>query len=47
MVFLHLEHKVAIDEAVEIAQEYSDDDGYRFINGVLRKVSDKLKATLT
>jgi N utilization substance protein B len=42
MVFLNLDHKVAINEAVEIAQEYSDDDGYRFINGVLRKVSDQL-----
>ena len=42
MIFMNLDHKVAINEAVEIAQEYSDDDGYRFINGVLRKVSDKL-----
>lgn len=45
MVFLNLDHKVAINEAVEIAQEYSDDDGYRFINGVLRKVSDQLTRT--
>ena len=42
MMFLKLEHRVAIDEAVEIAKEYSDDDGFRFINGVLRKVSDQL-----
>ena len=40
--YLNVQHRVAIDEAVEIAKEYSDDDGYRFINGVLRKVSDKL-----
>ena len=45
MKFLNLDHKVAINEAVEIAQEYSDDDGYRFINGVLRKVSDQLLRT--
>ena len=45
MAFLKLDHKVAINEAVEIAQEYSDDDGYRFINGVLRKVSDQLLRT--
>ena len=45
MAFLNLDHKVAINEAVEIAQEYSDDDGYRFINGVLRKVSDQLLRT--
>jgi N utilization substance protein B len=43
MAFLQVENKVAINEAVEIAKRYSDDDGYRFINGVLRKVSDKLK----
>ena len=42
MAYLNLEHRVAIDEAVEIAKEYSDDDGYRFVNGVLRKVSDKI-----
>ena len=42
MACLNLEHRVAIDEAVEIAKEYSDDDGYRFVNGVLRKVSDKI-----
>jgi N utilization substance protein B len=45
MRFLNLDHKIAINEAVEIAQEYSDDDGYRFINGVLRKVSDQLIRT--
>ena len=43
MMYLKQDHKVAIDEAVEIAKEYSDDDGFRFINGVLRKVSDRLK----
>jgi N utilization substance protein B len=42
MAFLNVDHKVAINEAIEIAKNYSDDDGYRFINGVLRKVSDKL-----
>jgi N utilization substance protein B len=47
MLYLNLEHRVAIDEAVEIAKEYSDDDGYRFINGVLRKVSDKLTTPQT
>jgi len=35
--------KVAIDEAIEIAKRYSDEDGYRFINGVLRRATDKLK----
>jgi len=42
MAFLQIEPKVAINEAIEIAKTYSDDDGFRFINGVLRKISNKL-----
>lgn len=42
MMFLDIHQKVAINEAVEIAKRYSDEDGYRFINGVLRKISDNL-----
>ncbi len=30
---------VAIDEAVELAKEYSTDDSARFVNGVLGKIS--------
>jgi N utilization substance protein B len=44
MLFLDIPQKVAINEAVELAKRYSDEDGYRFINGVLRRVSDRLKA---
>lgn len=43
MIFLNLDHKIAINESIEIAKTYSDDDGFKFINGVLRKVSDRLK----
>lgn len=43
MLFLDIPVKIAINEAVELAKRYSDDDGFRFINGVLRKVSDRLK----
>ena len=32
----------AIDEAIEIAKRYSDEDGYRFINGVMRRVTDQI-----
>ncbi|MBF2057158.1 MAG: transcription antitermination protein NusB [Cyanobacterium sp. T60_A2020_053] len=42
MSFLQVDAKVAINEAIEIAKQYSDDDGFRFINGVLRKVSDRI-----
>jgi N utilization substance protein B len=42
MSFLGIQHQIAINEAVEIAKSYSDEDGYRFINGVLRKISNYL-----
>ncbi|MGB3310957.1 MAG: transcription antitermination factor NusB [Nodosilinea sp.] len=38
MTYLGTPDRVAINEAVELAKRYSDDDGYRFINGVLRRV---------
>ncbi|PRI12213.1 transcription antitermination factor NusB [Leucobacter massiliensis] len=31
---------VAIDEAIELAKEYSTDDSGRFVNGVLGKIAD-------
>ena len=40
ILYLEIPDKVAIDEAVELAKRYSDSDGFRFINGVLRRVSD-------
>ncbi|MGV2829990.1 transcription antitermination factor NusB [Myxosarcina sp. GI1(2024)] len=43
ILYLEVPVKVAIDEAVELAKRYSDEDGFRFINGVLRRVSDRLK----
>jgi len=45
IVHLDVPKKVAIDEAVEMAKRYSDEDGYRFINGVLRRTTDKLEKT--
>lgn len=35
--------RVAINEAVELAKRYSTEDGHRFINGVLRRVTQKRK----
>ena len=43
MMFMSVASKVAIDEAVELAKRYSSEDGYRFINGVLRRVDDQIK----
>lgn len=39
--YLAVPQKVAINEAVELAKRYSDSEGYRFINGVLRRVTEK------
>ena len=42
MMFMSVASKVAIDEAVELAKRYSSEDGYRFINGVLRRIDDQI-----
>lgn len=44
MDYLGTPDKVAINEAVELAKRYSDEDGYRFINGVLRRVVNRAAA---
>lgn len=41
--YLDLPVQVAINEAVELSKRYSNEGGHRFINGVLRRVSDQLK----
>jgi len=43
IVYLEVPERVAINESVELAKRYSDEEGYRFINGVLRRLSDRLK----
>lgn len=42
ILYLEVPYKVAINEAIELAKRYSDEDGHRFINGVLRRITDKL-----
>ena len=42
MHYLGLPERVAINEAVELAKRYSSEDGHRFVNGVLRRVSRQL-----
>lgn len=44
IMFLGIPERVSINEAVELAKRYSGEEGHRFINGVLRRVSDQLKA---
>lgn len=41
--YLGTPEKVAINEAIEIAKRYSDEDSHRFINGVLRRFSTEMK----
>jgi transcription antitermination protein NusB len=43
ILYLEVPERVAINECVELAKRYSDEDGFRFINGVLRRLSDRLK----
>ncbi|MBH8564698.1 transcription antitermination protein NusB [Nostoc sp. CENA67] len=43
MLFLGLPDSVAINEAVVLAKRYSGDEGHRFINGVLRRVTEQKK----
>ncbi|HEY9764478.1 MAG TPA: transcription antitermination factor NusB [Trichocoleus sp.] len=44
MQYLGTPDRVAINEAVELAKRYSGEDGYRFINGVLRRVVERDKS---
>lgn len=44
-LFLGIPKKIAINEAVELAKRYSEEDGHRFINGVLRRVSDRTEVS--
>jgi len=43
IMFLGVPDSPAINEAVELAKKYSDEEGRKFINGVLRRVTEKLK----
>lgn len=43
IAFLGIPDRVAINEAVELGKRYSDEEGYRFINGVLRRVTEQVQ----
>ncbi len=47
IMYLDVPEKVAINESVELAKRYSDEDGFRFINGVLRRLSDRINNRIT
>ncbi|MEM8613544.1 MAG: transcription antitermination factor NusB [Cyanobacteria bacterium P01_H01_bin.105] len=43
ILYMAVDKRIAIDESIEIAKRYSDEDGYRFINGVMRRVTDQIE----
>lgn len=47
ILFLGIPDRIAINEAVELAKRYSGDEGHRFINGVMRRVTEQLKAPVS
>ncbi|NJM72802.1 MAG: transcription antitermination protein NusB [Scytonema sp. RU_4_4] len=47
MKYLQVPNSVAINEAVELAKRYSEEDSHRFINGVLRRVTEQRKIAST
>ena len=38
MLYCNLPYKVAINEGVELAKKYSDEQGSSFVNGILASV---------
>lgn len=42
MMYLGIPDRVAINEAVELAKRYSNEDGHKFINGILRRVTEAI-----
>ena len=44
IMFLGIPDRIAINEAVELAKRYSAEDGHRFINGILRQVTESIHA---
>lgn len=47
MQYLQVPESVTINEAVELAKRYSEEDSHRFINGVLRRVTEQRKIAST
>lgn len=43
ILYLEVPSRVAINESVDLAKRYSGEDGFRFINGVLRRVSELIE----
>lgn len=44
-MYLGVPKRIAINEAIELAKRYSEEDGHRFINGVLRRAGDRMEVS--
>jgi transcription antitermination protein NusB len=47
MKYLQVPDSIAINEAVELTKRYSEEESHRFINGVLRRVTEQRKIAST
>lgn len=47
MRYLQVPDSIAINEAVELTKRYSEEESHRFINGVLRRVTEQRKVPTT
>ncbi|KAB8332538.1 transcription antitermination protein NusB [Scytonema tolypothrichoides VB-61278] len=47
MKYLQVPDSIAINEAVELTKRYSEEESHRFINGVLRRVTEQKKIPST
>jgi transcription antitermination protein NusB len=43
IAYLGVPDRIGVNEAVELAKRYSEEDGHRFINGVLRRVIEQIR----
>ena len=42
---MDIPYKVVINEAVELAKIFGAEEGYRFVNGIMDKLAEKLRST--
>jgi transcription termination factor NusB len=42
MLYTKTPHRIIINEAIELAKAFAEKDAYKFVNGLLDKISHKL-----
>lgn len=43
LLYTEVDHRIVINEAIELAKSFAEDDAYRFINGILDKLVQQLE----